>query len=99
MENEEVKITLADGTEIKATINGNNYLPETAVDTGKLTDENLVKVKIGDQTHENLTACNVWTDEAGQQHIVFHAYTAAEMARKKLEAQLAYVAAMGGVEL
>ncbi len=99
MENEEVKITLADGTGIKATINGNNYLPETVVDTAKLTDENLVKVKIGDQTHENLTACNVWTDEAGQQHIVFHAYTAAEMARKKLEAQLAYVAAMGGVEL
>lgn len=92
--NEEVEIVLTDGFKVKAKVNGNTYYTESAVDEKELTDANLVSVKIGDSVYENLT-CTIHDNEK----IGFRQYTLAEMAQKKLEAQIQYVAMMNGVTL
>ena len=47
MENTIYNIILANGTEIHATLNGNNYITDDAVNIEILSDANLSNVNIG----------------------------------------------------
>lgn len=51
MENTIYNIILANGTEIHATINGNNYITDDAVNIEILSDANLSNVNIGGVTN------------------------------------------------
>lgn len=91
-------IILADGAEITADLNGNNYLPDSPVDDMLLDDANLIGMTIDGKEQESMTCCNHWTDAYGE-HIVFRQYSPSELEKQQLEAKIEYIAMMGDIDL
>ena len=55
MENTMYNIILANGTEIHATLNGNNYITDDEVNIEILSDANLSSVNIGGVDYKDMT--------------------------------------------
>lgn len=87
MENEKMTIVLADGTEIVAVLNGNNYILDEDVDDALLSNENLANVTVNGQTYKNLTCCNHFV-EGGKPHLIFRELTETEIKEAELNAQI-----------
>ena len=59
MENTIYNIILANGTEIHATLNGNNYITDDEVNIEILSDDNLSSVNIGGVDYKDMTCTNI----------------------------------------
>ena len=91
-------LILADETEITGRINGNNYITQQPVTADELDDLNLIGASINGAAMENMTCCNLWTEEDGT-HIIFRQKTIQELANETINAKLEYIAMMTDVEL
>lgn len=91
-------IVLADGTEISATLNGNNYISAEHIDDSLLDDSNLIGMTIDGEEQINLTCCNHFADDEGD-HIIFRELSDQELAMQDLSAKLSYIAMMEDIEL
>lgn len=87
MENEKVTIVLKDGTQLTATLNGNNYILDEDVDDSLLANSNLAKVTIDGHEYTNLTVCNHFT-EGGKPHLILRELTDAEIREAELNEQI-----------
>ena len=63
MENTIYNIILANGTEIHATLNGNNYITDDEVNIEILSDDNLSSVNIGGVDYKDMTCTNIWSED------------------------------------
>lgn len=70
MENTIYNIILANGTEIHATINGNNYITDDAVNIEILSDANLSNVNIGGVDYKDMTCTNIWNEDCHTRFII-----------------------------
>ena len=68
MENTIYNIILANGTEIHATLNGNNYITDDEVNIEILSDANLSSVNIGGVDYKDMTCTNIWSEDG---HTIF----------------------------
>lgn len=87
MENTIYNIILADGTEIQATINGNNFITDNEVDNTVLSDENLKTVNIDGVDYSDMTCTNIW-EEDGHTRLIIREMTASEKSEKELKAKI-----------
>ena len=77
MENTMYNIILANGTEIHATLNGNNYITDDEVNIEILSDANLSSVNIGGVDYKDMTCPNIWREDDHTRFII-HEMTEAE---------------------
>lgn len=98
MENTIYNIILADGTEIQATINGNNFITDNEVDNTVLSDENLKSVNIGGVDYSDMTCTNVW-EEDGHTRFIIRELTVFEKSEKELKEKIKEIEEMFGIML
>ena len=84
MENTIYNIILANGTEIHATINGNNYITDDAVNIEILSDANLSNVNIGGVDYKDMTCTNIWNED-GHTRFIIREMTEAEKMKQSME--------------
>lgn len=77
MENTIYNIILANGTEIHATLNGNNYITDDEVNIEILSDDNLSSVNIGGVDYKDMTCTNIWSED-GRTRFIIREMTEAE---------------------
>ena len=70
MENTIYNIILANGTEIHATLNGNNYITDDEVNIEILSDANLSSVNIGGVDYKDMTCTNIWSEDGYTRFII-----------------------------
>lgn len=70
MENTIYNIILANGTEIHATLNGNNYITDDEVNIEILSDDNLSSVNIGGVDYKDMTCTNIWSEDSHTRFII-----------------------------
>ena len=70
MENTIYNIILANGTEIHATLNGNNYITDDEVNIEILSDDNLSSVNIGGVDYKDMTCTNIWSEDDHTRFII-----------------------------
>lgn len=97
-----MKVFLRDGSEIIATLNGNNYITKQDVSKLDFSNGNLKEMTVEDEERTdkftNMTLCNKW-DAADGTHLVFRMRTAQELADEKMRANIDYLAMMSEVDL
>ena len=81
MENTIYNIVLKDGTEIHATMNGNNYITDNVVNRSILSDENLEIVNIGGVDYYDMTCTNIWQED-GHTRFILRELTQVEKMKK-----------------
>lgn len=91
-------IVLGDGTEIKAVLNGNNYITSKSITMEDLTEDNLIGMTIDGAEQEDQVCTNCWTAADGT-HIIFHELTPENAEIAELRAQVEYLMMMGGFEV
>lgn len=95
-------IILADGTEIgNLSLNGNNFISRTPVDTA-IFENNCSPVVIcdgeTDEIHDNMELVQLM--EAGEEYwFVLRDITKEELEKIKMQSDIEYVAMMSGVEI
>lgn len=87
MENTIYNIILADGTEIQATMNGNNYITDDEVNNAILSDENLKSVNIGGVDYSDMICTNIWQED-GHTRFIIRELTASEKNERILKAKI-----------
>lgn len=66
---------------IHATMNGNNYITDDAVDKAVLSDENLETVNIGGVDFYDMTCTNIWAED-GHTRFILREMTEMEKMKK-----------------
>ena len=67
---EQVAINNTNGTEIHATLNGNNYITDDEVNIEILSDDNLSSVNIGGVDYKDMTCTNIWSEDGHTRFII-----------------------------
>lgn len=97
-EKEKYVITLADGTKIDCTLNGNNYITQTAVTEDMFSADKIADVAVDGVKSADRVLRNLWHEENGY-HIVFGELTYAEKIERAIDSKIAYLALMSDVDM
>lgn len=83
MDDKIITIKLKDGYTFEAKLNGNNYYPQTDVDSEELTDENCSEMYFDDSKMINMYCSNDFTDSEGR-HLIFLQYTDEQLTQNEI---------------
>ena len=95
---EEFTIVTGSGTRITGTLNGNTFITSQNIEQDTLSDLELIGATLNDSPLSNMHCENFWEASDGV-HFVLREKTRTELMREDLEASIAYIAMMTGVEL
>lgn len=98
MDNTIHTIVLADGTRIRAGLNGSDYITGQDINEEIMSEDNLSAFSIDDEEFENYICTNIWAADDGT-HFVIRPLTEIESMFRTMDAKFDYIAMMTDVEI